>query len=118
DALLEPAQDTGCRLIENREQPGATDLPFRFRDKFPNEPATAPRRDPAKASLAGLFRGQVIGATTSVGLHRVPEVVVFEQGPPPVAGIAVRAPDAVHQRFAPGTGAIAIALDCSGSMLE
>src|SRR5262249_25610953 len=48
----------------------------------------------------------------------LPEVVVFKQEVPQKTGVAVRAAPQVHDLFSPEKGAIAIVVDCSGSMLQ
>ena len=78
-----------------------------------------PRVEQTTLSVEGLFRGQPFGCRTEVELHPLPEVVAI--GPaapdPPLASIAVRADQQVIDRFGEGNGAIAIVLDCSGSMI-
>ena len=77
-----------------------------------------PRVDPARLSVTGWFRGQPFEAATTVAVHLLPEVIAAGPAPPdsPLASLAVRADSAVINRFGEGTGAVAIVLDCSGSM--
>jgi hypothetical protein len=79
-----------------------------------------PRNDQALFRTNGFFRGQTFSKTIEVALHPVPDKVAI--GPaapdPPLASVAVRASRDVIDRFGVGTGAIAIVLDCSGSMGE
>ncbi len=78
-----------------------------------------PRVEQTTLSVDGLFRGQLFGCRTEVELHPLPEVVAIGPAPPdpPLASIAVRADQQVIDRFGEGNGAIAIVLDCSGSMI-
>jgi hypothetical protein len=93
-------------------------MTFRFQPNLDAEPPKRPRRDETKAVLSGRFRGQVLAAVTPIYVHRLPETVVYHQPSPPRAGLAVRAAPNVHNQFAPEKGALAIILDCSGSMMR
>jgi hypothetical protein len=89
------------------ERPGAAREPIK-----PGVVASSLRVD-------GYFRGRTFASTTEVAIHPVPEVAAAGPGPiqPPQASLAVRADSAVIGRFGEGTGALAIVLDCSGSMI-
>jgi hypothetical protein len=81
-------------------------------------PSQGAPRAPTRVLLHGMFRGQRIEQATPVDLSPVPERVVYQVPMPPRASIAVRTPEKVQAQFGEGGGAIAIVLDCSGSMGE
>src|SRR5262249_44456015 len=66
-------------------------------------------------TLHGLFRGQRFEAKTSIELHRVPEIVA-DQYRMPLGAVAVQAPKELCDKYRAENTAIAILLDCSGSM--
>jgi hypothetical protein len=74
----------------------------------------------ARLKVEGTFRGQPLDVTTNIQAHPVPDTVAI--GPPvpdPVdARVAIRGSKEIIARFGAGNGAIAIVLDCSGSMNE
>jgi hypothetical protein len=80
--------------------------------------ATIPRRQQSLVALHGFFRGQRLEATTPVDIYPVPDQITYQYPPPPRASIAVQAPKAAEEAFGAGMGALAIVLDCSGSMGE
>lgn len=79
-------------------------------------PPPAPRVEHSTCGAHGLFRGQRFALETAVNLHLVPEQVVGRHPIPTGASLSVRAQDAVLERLGTSSGAIAIVLDCSGSM--
>ncbi|SIO60649.1 hypothetical protein SAMN05444166_6473 [Singulisphaera sp. GP187] len=79
-------------------------------------PPSTPRVEHSTCGAHGLFRGQRFRLETAVDLHLVPEQVVGRHPVPAGASLSVRAQDAVLQRLGTSSGAIAIVLDCSGSM--
>jgi len=80
------------------------------------EPPRVPRVTRTALTLRGRYRGQVLGKATAVELHPLPDVVAAERPPPATAGLAVRAELGLFDRLGDSNGAIAIVLDCSGSM--
>ena len=80
-------------------------------------PPRQPKADATTVTLHGVFRGQQITETTRVGLHRLPNTVVYHWLPPQGGGLAVTADADMHKRFGPSSGAISIIVDCSGSMI-
>ena len=89
--------------------PGATDG-AKGTELRPGSPAPAIR-------LNGRFRGQVLRRETPIAIHPTPEIVVTSDPPPPTASIAVRADAELLRRYGRSEGgALAIILDCSGSM--
>jgi hypothetical protein len=80
----------------------------------------APRFESARLQTEGFFRGQIFACTTPVTLEPVPSIVVTSPEPyrPRLASLAVRADQNVIDQFGQGSGAIAIVLDCSGSMVN
>jgi hypothetical protein len=80
-----------------------------------NPPA---RPDPVLTTIAldGIYRGQRIVGDTRVNLYPLPEIAQVQTQKPEKGSLAVRAHPDLLQQFAPNRGAIAIVLDCSGSM--
>lgn len=74
-----------------------------------------PQRDDTYHVLHGVFRGQRFEVRTDVQLHRLPDVV-SRQHRLPLGGVAVQAPRELYDKYRAGNSAIAIVLDCSGSM--
>jgi hypothetical protein len=117
--FLEPvAKPRQVLEVKNETVPASVsfdDVPVKKVDPYPK----VPTRNEEKVALRGFYRGQRIGAKTQLVLHRVPETVVFHH-PPQVedTGIIVRAPPNVYDQFGIGNGAVAIVLDCSGSMAD
>ena len=79
-------------------------------------PPPAPRVEHSTCGMRGLFRGQRFAVETAIDLHLLPEQVVGRHPVPPGASLSVRAQDGVLDRLGTSSGAIAIVLDCSGSM--
>ena len=78
-----------------------------------------PSRSETVLSVEGFFRGQVFNEPTPLTLDPVSEFVVMGPNPSrPAASLAVRADQAVIDRYGEGTGAITFVLDCSGSMVD
>jgi serine/threonine-protein kinase len=77
---------------------------------WPSGQSVDPSFDPAHAADPG---GHVLPA---VGQKSAQEILVYQLPVPAEAGLAVRADPNIHDRFAPHRGALAIVLDCSGSM--
>jgi len=80
------------------------------------ESPRVPSAEPTTLSAHGLFRGQRLQRETRIDLYPLPETTVFEQPAPARGGVAVRGDEEVIARFGASNGAIAIVLDCSGSM--
>ena len=93
-------------------------MTFRFQPTPGREMPKVPRRDETKAVLSGRFRGQIIATVTPIYVHRLPETVVYHQPAAARSGSPVCAVPTVHNQFAPEKGALAIILDCSGSMMR
>jgi hypothetical protein len=66
--------------------------------------------------VEGLYRGQKLRLETRLQLHPVADTVVTTHPLPKTASVAVRAPAEVHREVGSSSGALAIVLDCSGSM--
>lgn len=114
--FLQASEDTGRRVLETGDKQSSSALAFEFTPSSEGEPPRVPKADKTSATLRGLYRGQRIEKATPINLHRLPETVVYSQPVMLKSGIAVRAAPQVHQQFAPDNGAVAIVLDCSGSM--
>ncbi|MDX2039325.1 MAG: hypothetical protein SFX72_21940 [Isosphaeraceae bacterium] len=74
--------------------------------------------EPSSVTVRGFYRGQMLERRTPVGIYPVADVTEISEAPPRLGTIAVRADEGVLQQYGEGTGAIAIVLDCSGSMWE
>lgn len=114
--FLQVSEDTGRRVLETTDKQASSALTFEFTPSSEGEPPRVPRADRTSATLRGIYRGQRIEKVTPINLHRLPETIVYQQPVTIRSGMAVRAAPQVHQQFAPDNGAIAIVLDCSGSM--
>ena len=78
------------------------------------QPLGAP---PPLIRLHGRFRGQVLHCEIPLTIAPTPEIVVRNDPPPPSASIAVQADTDLLRRYGRSEeGALAIILDCSGSM--
>jgi hypothetical protein len=89
--------------------------------RFETDPSmNRPVFEQAPLKVEGSFRGQRFDFTSNIQVHPVPDTVAI--GPPVPgtddAGIAIRASKEIFDRFGAGTGALAIVLDCSGSMKD
>jgi hypothetical protein len=80
------------------------------------EPPAAPTVEQTSLTLRGYFRGQRLTKLTPVDLFPLADNVRAELPLPRMGSVAVRAPADVQKRFGAGNGAVAIVLDCSGSM--
>jgi hypothetical protein len=81
-------------------------------------PDDLPRPEPAKSAvvLNGVYRGQSLRRAVPVTFHPVPDVAAVQYPLPDRGRVAVSADDALVTRYGEGGGALAIVLDCSGSM--
>ncbi|MBV9125306.1 MAG: VWA domain-containing protein, partial [Planctomycetes bacterium] len=107
-AFLRPEDARRQRLEIAADRQGLKVLPqpvIAFTMKTPPEAAQA------GATLHVRYRGQVIDFPTDVYMFSEPDVIAYEDTPRDKAAIAVRA----NEDFE-GQGALAIVLDCSGSM--
>ncbi|MBN9121191.1 MAG: VWA domain-containing protein, partial [Planctomycetes bacterium] len=66
--------------------------------------------------IDGFFRGRSLRETIPVDFYPVPDRTAVSAPLPQTVGIAVRADDRTQALYGFGTGAVAIVLDCSGSM--
>jgi hypothetical protein len=81
----------------------------------PPQPLT-PKAQTQPLAVGGFFRGRALDASTSVDFYAVPDRAAVSTPLPRDVGIAVRADVNARKRYGYGTGAVAIVLDCSGSM--
>jgi hypothetical protein len=79
-------------------------------------PLAARKREQAEVVLHGFFRGQPLDARVPVEVQPFPERVYYEYPAPRTRAVVVRADRRLQEEFGPGAGAVAIVLDCSGSM--
>lgn len=86
-----------------------------FLDRAESNPPTRPDPVLTSISLDGLYRGQRVTGDTAVNLYPLPEIAQVQPQKPAHGSLAVRADPALLGKFGPN-GAVAIVLDCSGSM--
>jgi hypothetical protein len=112
---LQVRDDAGRQVLDlNRDKEPAKELTFGLEYRGGGD--TAKRVDRLQSTLELRFRGQRPQVKSPVNVYLRPDVVWTKPEPPPEAGIAVRADQDLYDRFSPSRGAIAIVLDCSGSM--
>jgi hypothetical protein len=115
DKLLQ-TEALGRKALQTNGKDSSRALDFAFTMPRDETPRRVPRIDHANAALRGVFRGQPIDLTSTLNLHRWPEIITYHQdltGPP---GLAVRADPFLQEQYGPNRGVIAIVLDCTGSM--
>ncbi|QEL19440.1 vWA domain-containing protein [Limnoglobus roseus] len=97
--------------------PGRRAVPWPETHRYRLDLTSAGTANEATAvAVRGFFRGWKIDGRAPVNLYPVPEVIDTVVPPPPASVVSVRAsPDAVR-KFGSGEGAVAIVIDCSGSM--
>ena len=81
----------------------------------PPQPLT-PKAQTLPLAVAGYFRGRTLDAATPVDYYAMPDRAAVRTPLQPAVGVAVRADVNANKRYGFGTGAVAIVLDCSGSM--
>jgi hypothetical protein len=119
EKLLQPPKNAGRQVLEVSEKQAAAPV---LLDLVPEPEATksrVPKVDRTTVALDGFYRGQVIHEPTPVLLHRSPQAVWTQPATDKLpAAIAVQTEQSVFDRFSPNNGAVAIVLDCSGSMRD
>ncbi len=80
------------------------------------KPPRVPRPESTTLSIHGLYRGQRLQRDTRIELYPLADVITYRQPLPEQGSVAVRADEATISRYGASNGAIAIVLDCSGSM--
>jgi hypothetical protein len=91
----------------------------RFKEEFPEvvvDDVTSAPEEAWDYRFVGFFRGHRSEAVTKVQAHRPPEVVVALPPLPHAAHVAVQTEQELYKRFGAGHTAVALVLDCSGSM--
>jgi hypothetical protein len=81
-------------------------------------PPQVPAKEPAEATLRGVFRGHLLSRTTKIDLHRVPHITSVIAPRPPTGGIALQADQPAIELFGENSGVLVLVLDYSGSMTE
>ena len=117
--LLHPLGGTRMtRRFDQSEQGGGVAIAFRSQhlEEAEKEPGPQPPKLQTELTVHGFFRGQVLDEQVPVTLHLKPEIAQSEFPFPDVGAISLTADASVTDRFGTGDGAIAFALDCSGSM--
>src|SRR5207249_4546519 len=69
-----------------------------------------------KVIVSGLFRGQLLRFETRLQIHPAAETVFTSHPLPATASVAVRAPKEMRAELGNSNGAVALILDCTGSM--
>jgi hypothetical protein len=89
-----------------------------YQDLFRPEkqPVIATDVTPATCVMNGLWRGYRFHRDTAVHFHPRGNVIVYQNPLPDRAGLYVYAEDAVHRRYNPQEGTLAIVVDYSASM--
>jgi len=95
--------------------PGCAVLSHNLTRPAPPQPLT-PKAQSENLAVAGFFRGRSFNASTPVDFYAVPDSTAVNVPLPQTVSIAVRADVRATKLYGYGTGAIAIVLDCSGSM--
>lgn len=85
-------------------------------DAAETDPPAAPTVEQSSLTLRGYYRGQRLLLSTPVNLFPLADNTRAQLPLPKLGSVAVRAPAEVQKRYGAGNGAIAIVLDCSGSM--
>src|SRR5262249_35867366 len=75
-----------------------------------------PKAQTESLAVSGFFRGRALAAATPVDFYHVPDRAAVYAPLPQTVGLAVRADLNAQNRYGFGTGAVAVLLDCSGSM--
>lgn len=86
---------------------------------FPNPFQKAdPGNRSSKVGIAAFFRGSRGLADTKLTAQLKPDIIVWQNEPPPMGGVAVRADKKTYQAESRKQGAITIVIDYSGSMAD
>jgi len=75
-----------------------------------------PKAQAQALAVSGFFRGRTLDAATALDFYPAPDRAALSAPPPPGVSIAVRADLNARKRYGFASGAVAIVLDCSGSM--
>lgn len=118
-ALLEPAES--ARQVRRLDAQGHSDsICYRLESPRLTQSEThmpaRPKVESTEVTLCGLYRGQPLRLKVPVRLHLAADRLQSRFPPPEKADLAVRASPELHRRFGEGNGAVAIVLDCTGSM--
>jgi hypothetical protein len=75
-----------------------------------------PKAQTEQLPVSGFFRGRTYNASTPIDFYPAPDRAAVVAPLSPAVSLAVRADVRAMKRYGFGTGAVAIVLDCSGSM--
>jgi hypothetical protein len=80
------------------------------------KPPSLPTPLDTRVIIHGLYRGHLLQTQTRIQVHPTAETVESSYPLPTTASVAVRAPREMHAELGSSKGAVAIILDCTGSM--
>src|SRR5439155_9153914 len=80
------------------------------------DPPAGPSAERSAVTWRALYRGRRLSQETAVHLHPVAEAILGTAPRPEGAGVAVRAEANLIERYGVAQGALAVVVDCSGSM--
>lgn len=117
--LLQPA--AGVRIVrrfDQQQQGGDVSVAISSQplENAERETFVKVGRMSTQLTLHGFFRGQVLQQTVPVVLHLRPEIARGDYPLPNAAAVSLSTTDEIANRFGTGDGAIALVIDCSGSM--
>ncbi len=79
-------------------------------------PPDVPVAEETKVAWRGLYRGRRLEGQTPISLHPLAESIFLERPAPRTAGVVMRAGPGLLEKRGTARGALALVLDCSGSM--
>jgi hypothetical protein len=111
DVLRRQAREAQS-IIGDKDQ--AVEIPLVYHLERTEPDDSSQRIYKTKFLVRGYYRGQILGADSQVDLYFQPDIVATQLPVGEDTGLAVRAAKEIENKFS--KGAIAIVLDCSGSM--
>lgn len=116
--LLQPGpQRTACLWKASEKlNPLICDLTSKALEQSEQVLPSTPTVADTELTLHGRFRGQQITTRVPIRLHLTADVMRAYYGPSETASVAMRADETLHRKYGDGNGAVAIVLDCTGSM--
>jgi hypothetical protein len=87
-----------------------------FVRRIAEDPGAGPHKEVLQHAVRGFFRGHRTGVVTDVRLHPEPNLVVSLPAPPRDGHVAVQTKRSLYDYYGAENTALALVLDCSGSM--